>query len=122
MSSSEDSSSYACFERCAFARGEIEEISTATRGLASILCASCVGGSAGRSGDWVRLDGLDDFEGLDNFFFGSSDVLLRDVPGRMAARLGYPYETLAKRSLWSSLPSPEADAAAGANASRVCFF
>lgn len=121
MSSSEDSS-FACFERCAFARCEMEGIFTTTRGWASIHCSSSVGASADRSGDLARLDALDGFEVLDDFFIGSSDLLLQDVSGRTAARLGCPYESLAKRSWTSSLASPEGDAAEGANASRVCFF
>lgn len=36
--------------------------------------------------------------------------------------LGCPYESLAKRSLLSSSPLRDGDAAVGAKASRVCFF
>lgn len=123
MSSSEDSSP-CCSKASAFEKCEVNWISTVTWSLGDLLFLSFITGSADRPGDLFRLNFLDVFDDCEDRIelFESFGSLLRVLSGRTDAMLGCPYESLAKRSLASSLSAADGDAAAGAKASRVCFL
>jgi hypothetical protein len=83
--------------------------------VAPPLLASFTGDSTGRSGDFA-------LDLAKVFFLDPKFLLFRKTSGCIEAILGCPYESLAKRSLLSSPPSREGEAAVGANARRICFF